>query len=45
MRLKDCLKEDLLRKTKSSKLFAIKSLKTSLSYIEDAQISSHFGKF
>lgn len=37
MKLKDCFKEGLLRKTKPSKQFAIKSLDMSSSYIQDAK--------
>lgn len=37
MRVKDCFKEGLLRKTKPSKQFAIKSLDNSKSYIQDAR--------
>ena len=37
MRVKDCFKEGLLRKTKPSKQFALKSIDTSNSYIEDAR--------
>lgn len=37
MRVGDCFKEGLLRKTKPSKQFAIKSLDTSSSYIEDGK--------
>jgi uncharacterized protein (UPF0332 family) len=37
MRVKDCFKDGLLRKTKPSKQYAIKSLDTSLSYIQNAK--------
>ena len=37
MRVRDCFKEGLLRKTKPSNQYAIKSLEASLSYIEDAK--------
>lgn len=37
MKLNDCFKEGLLRKMKPSKQYAIKSLDTSLSYIQDAK--------
>ena len=37
MRVKDCFKEGLLRKTKPSNQYAIKSLDTSLSYIQNAK--------
>ena len=37
MKVKDCYKEGLLRKTKPSKQFSIKSLDTSISYISDAK--------
>ena len=37
MKLNDCYKEGLLRKTKPSKQYAIKSLKTSLNYIQNAK--------
>ena len=37
MRLKDCYKERLLRKIKPSKSYAIKSLKTSIHYIEKSK--------
>jgi len=37
MRVRDCFKEGLLRETKPSNQYAIKSLETSLSYIEDAK--------
>ena len=37
MRLRDCYKEGLLRKTKPSKQYALKSLETSLKHIENAK--------
>ena len=37
MRLNDCFKEGLLRKMKPSKQYAMKSLETSLSYIQNAK--------
>ena len=37
MKLNDCFKEGLLRKTKPSKQYAIKSLETSLNYIQNAK--------
>ena len=37
MRMRDCFKEGLLRKTKPSKQYAIKSLDTSLTYIQNAK--------
>lgn len=37
MRLRDCYKEGLLRKTKPSKKYAAKSLDTSLNHIENAK--------
>ena len=37
MRVRDCFKEGLLRKTKPSNQYAIKSFEASLSYIEDAK--------
>ncbi len=37
MRVKDCFKDGLLRKTKPSKQYAVKSLDTSLSYIQNAK--------
>jgi uncharacterized protein (UPF0332 family) len=37
LKLKDCYKEGLLRKTKPSKQYAIKSLDTSLNYIQNAK--------
>lgn len=37
MRVKDCFKEGLLKKTKPSKQYAKKSLDASLVYIEDAK--------
>ena len=37
MRVKDCFKEGLLKKTKPSKQYAKKSLDVSLVYIEDAK--------
>ena len=37
MRLRDCYKEGLLRKTKPSKKYSIKSLDTSLNHIENAK--------
>jgi len=37
MRLRDCYKERLLRKTKPSKQYALKSLETSLKHIENAK--------
>ncbi len=37
MRVKDCFEEGLLRKTKPSKQYAIKSLNTSLSYMQNAK--------
>ena len=37
MRVKDCYGDGLLRKTKPSKQYAIKSLDTSLSYIQNAK--------
>ena len=37
MKLHDCFKEGLLRKTKPSKQFATKSLETSLNYIQNAK--------
>jgi uncharacterized protein (UPF0332 family) len=37
MKLNDCLKEGLLRKTKPSKQYAVKSLETSLNYIKNAK--------
>lgn len=37
MKLKDCYKEGLLRKTKPSKQYAVKSLETSLNYIQNAK--------
>lgn len=37
MKLNDCYKEGLLRKTKPSKQYAIKSLETSLNYIQNAK--------
>ena len=37
MKLNDCYKEGLLRKTKPSKQYAIKSLDTSLIYIQNAK--------
>ena len=37
MKLKDCYKEGLLKKTKPSKQYAIKSLDTSLNYIQNAK--------
>jgi uncharacterized protein (UPF0332 family) len=37
MKLKDCFKEGLLRKTKPSIQYAIKSLETSLHYIQNAK--------
>jgi uncharacterized protein (UPF0332 family) len=36
MRLSDCYKEGLLKKTKPSRQYAIKSLETSMRYIENA---------
>ncbi len=38
MRVRNCFNERLLRKTKPSNQYAIKSLETSLSYIEDAEL-------
>jgi uncharacterized protein (UPF0332 family) len=37
MKLNDCFKEGLLRKTKPSKQYAVKSLETSLNYIKNAK--------
>ena len=37
MKLQDCFKEGLLRKTKPSKQYATKSLETSLIYIQNAK--------
>lgn len=37
MRVKDCFGDGLLRKTKPSKQYAVKSLDTSLSYIQNAK--------
>jgi uncharacterized protein (UPF0332 family) len=37
MKLVDCYKEGLLRKTKPSKQYAVKSLETSLKYIRNAK--------
>ena len=37
MKLNECFKEGLLRKTKPSKQYAIKSLETSLNYIQNAK--------
>ena len=37
MRVKDCFKEGLLKKTKPSKQYAKKSLDASLIYIENAK--------
>ena len=37
MWVKDCFKDGLLRKTKPSKQYAVKSLDTSLSYIQNAK--------
>ena len=37
MRVRDCFKEGLLKKTKPSRQYAIKSLDTSLSYIKNAK--------
>jgi len=37
LKLNDCYKEGLLRKTKPSKQYAIKSLETSLKYIQNAK--------
>ncbi len=37
MRIRDCYKEGLLRKTKPSKKYAVKSLETSLNHIENAK--------
>ena len=37
MNMRNCYKEGLLRKTKPSKQFALKSLDTSKSYIENAK--------
>ena len=37
MKLNECYKEGLLRKTKPSKQYAIKSLDTSLNYIQNAK--------
>ena len=37
MKLNDCFKEGLLRKTKPSKQYAIKSLETSINYIQNAK--------
>jgi len=37
MKLNDCFKEGLLKKMRPSKQYAIKSLDTSLSYIQDAK--------